>query len=129
MPWKVRLVYHYLAFTGLQLVRSGAVRLGRRGDKFRPLVMLRKSSVTPIVERCPPLYANIRRCAAYDRNALFSHIFKMADFPRCMAVFSGYVLVIFCRSLEALRPKNILDRLGDNHSIRLRCLFFQSIVI
>ena len=51
----------------------------------------------------------------------------MADFPRCMAVFSGYVLVIFCRSLEALRPKNILDRLGNNHSIRLRCLFFKAL--
>ena len=33
--------------------------------------------------------AEPRWCAAYDRNALFSHIFKMADFPRCMAVFSG----------------------------------------
>ena len=25
VPWRVRLIYHYLAFTGLQLVRSGAL--------------------------------------------------------------------------------------------------------
>ena len=49
-----RLVYHYLAFTSLQLVQSSTVRLVRQGDKFRLLVTLQKLSVTPIVERCSP---------------------------------------------------------------------------
>ena len=39
VPWRVRLVHciSLFAFTGLQLVRSGAV-LVRLGDKFRLLV-------------------------------------------------------------------------------------------